>query len=106
MSGKWLTIQEFSNINNISISTIRRKIKSGKFKSKLVDGKYQIFNNDFSIEETSRPAFSCPALSTITQKDHELSALNEQNQSLRQEIEELKMLLKVLEQKTGIKVTI
>ena len=41
--GIWLPILEYANVKNISISTVRRGIKSGRFKYKEENGKYLIF---------------------------------------------------------------
>ncbi len=46
MDGYWLSISEYSNYRKVSVSSIRRYIKAGRVKSKLVDGKYKIYVSD------------------------------------------------------------
>jgi hypothetical protein len=77
----WLSITEFSVTNKMSPSTIRRKIKANTIKFKLEDGKYYLLD-----EKTDSPP---------DDKDKLI-------RSLREEIAELKMLVKILEkQKTS-----
>ena len=49
--GVWLSILDYSQYKNISISTIRRHIKSNIVKSKEVEGKYFIYVPD--VEKVS-----------------------------------------------------
>ena len=107
MSGNWISIQQYSINNNISISTIRRKIKAGIIKSKLTNGKYELYDPmyDNSIDP-SKKLFTCPALGNLTEKDLKLEQLEKENINLKEQISELKMLLKIIESKSGIKVTV
>lgn len=47
--GKWLSIIDYTKYKGISISTIRRHIKSKRLKTKFVKGKYYIFVNSDNI---------------------------------------------------------
>jgi len=107
MKGKWLSIQQYSLNNNISISTIRRHIKARKLKNKLVNGKYLIFDPGLD-EDSEAPGmtFQCPVLKEVSQRDIQIASLEEENRTLKEQISELKMLLKILEQKSGIKVSV
>lgn len=42
MSGKWLTLMEYSAKHRVSISTLRRRIKSEEMAYQLADGKYYL----------------------------------------------------------------
>lgn len=70
----WISIVSYASKNNISISTIRRSIKSGSIKYKIEDGKYFLFDEIPN------------------------SAIEIENRHLREEIIELKMLLSAYEQ--------
>jgi hypothetical protein len=107
MDGNWVSIQQYSINNNISISTIRRRIKSGAIKSKLVGGKYELFDtNAISSTNSSEKIFSCPALKNMGNQNSKLELLEKENKELKEQIDELKMLLKIIESKSGIKVSI
>lgn len=47
----WLSLTEYSNKHNVSISTLRRKIKSTEVEFRLDEGKYMILDSD---EEAAR----------------------------------------------------
>ncbi len=84
----WLDISEYSRIKEISISTIRRQIKLNKVKFKLEDGKYYIFSED-----------------TVDVRDNyfaEYEKVKKENIKLKEEIEELKMLIMIYEKKVKI----
>ena len=40
-----MTVKEYAKQNQVSIETVRRKIRSGKLKAELVEGQYIIDNN-------------------------------------------------------------
>ena len=44
--GIWLPIIDYSKSTGISISTIRRRIKSGKITFRMTDGKYYILSDE------------------------------------------------------------
>lgn len=87
----WVSIVEYSNRQGISISTIRRKIKNNKVKYTSISGKYYIYDDDYE-----RPS----------QFDkNRLFLLEEENKHLKnkikghlEELNELKMLVKVYEE--------
>ncbi|MFN8370004.1 MAG: hypothetical protein U0T83_05205 [Bacteriovoracaceae bacterium] len=81
----WLDISEYSRIKEISISTIRRQIKLNKVKFKLEDGKYFIFSEDTAAANDFHL--------------HELEKIKKENIKLKEEIEELKMLIMIYEKK-------
>ena len=106
MSAKWVSIQEYSLNNSISISTIRRRIKAGRIKFKLVNGRYEIFDASVAaISGGASHSFSCPALKDMEVIENRIEELEKDNQRLKEENSELKMLLRVLEEKSGIRVS-
>jgi hypothetical protein len=57
----WLSLTEYSNKHRVSISTLRRKIKSTEIQFRLDDGKYMILDseeNKFMDEGPSVNSFS------------------------------------------------
>ena len=57
----WLSLTEYSNKHRVSISTLRRKIKSTEIQFRLDDGKYMILDseeNKFMDEGPSINSFS------------------------------------------------
>ena len=107
MSGNWITIQQYSINNNLSVSTIRRRIKSGSLKSKLINGKYEIFDPSSKTDSLkTQYSLKCPALTSLAEKDNRLSTLEKENLELKEQISEIKMLLKIIESKSGIKVSV
>ncbi len=86
--GIWLSILDYARIKKISISTIRRSIKSGIVNYKLLDGKYFIYTNKDQPE----------------QEIDGFEILLRENQKLKEEITDLKMLLSVYETSTSLDV--
>jgi hypothetical protein len=82
--GIWLPILEYANVKNISISTVRRGIKSGRFKYKEENGKYLIWTKADIAQKNLEIAF-----------ENEL--LKKENKQLLEEIADLKMLLSIYE---------
>ncbi|MEC7276805.1 MAG: hypothetical protein VXV96_10835 [Bdellovibrionota bacterium] len=82
MDGKWLSIPEYSQYRNISISTVRRYIKANRVKHRLDDGKYLIFVSDENY--TLR----------VNQKERE-------ELSLKMQIHELKDRIRILEEENN-----
>lgn len=134
----WLSLTEYSNKHKVSISTLRRKIKSTDIEFRLDDGKYMIYDTDeptteavsqtrkeiapshsgVSYNEQHRPSLKSEAQhenmnkesgeSVITAANRLLADLKkaysqvlqdkeEQISELREEISDLKTLIKVLE---------
>ncbi|MFH1223119.1 MAG: hypothetical protein V1647_02100 [Pseudomonadota bacterium] len=72
----WLSITEFSVLNKMSPSTIRRKIKANVIKFKLEEGKYYLLDEKGGAPNDEKDVLI---------------------RSLREEVSELKMLVKILE---------
>lgn len=49
----WLSLTEYSNKHNVSISTLRRKIKSTEVEFRLDEGKYMILDSDEDAAQDS-----------------------------------------------------
>lgn len=56
----WLTLMEYSALYRVSLSTLRRRIKSGDIEFKLIEGKYLIKNGPFSSATQTAPAAIAP----------------------------------------------
>jgi len=63
----WLALNEYANKHQVSISTLRRRIKSNKIKYKLDDGKYFLEDDSLvegvSIDTPMKPKRLRPAYS-------------------------------------------
>lgn len=82
--GIWLPILEYANVKNISISTVRRGIKSGRFKYREENGKYLIWTKADVAQKNVEIAF-------------EIELLKKENKQLAEEVADLKMLLSIYE---------
>ncbi len=87
--GIWLSILDYANVKKTSISTIRRSIKAGHVKFKEENGKYFIWTREIKREVLNER-------DTLAHK-LEIEFLKKENRELKQEIEDLKMLLTVYE---------
>lgn len=83
--GIWLSILDYANVKKVSISTIRRSIKSGHIKYKEDNGKYFIWTKEIAVQKEEL------ALKL------EVEFLKKRNRELEEEINDLKMLLSVYE---------
>jgi hypothetical protein len=105
--GQWLPLIEYSIKSGVSLSTIRRKIKSNSIPFKLEKGKYLILFNgeghkwdgvhNLSSLETERP-------SSITQDASEtIRKQKVRIEQLEEELAEMALLVRTLEQKYGVR---
>lgn len=114
---KWLNIKEYAAISGLSISTLRRKIKEDSIKYKVEAGKYLIYigEEDLAIKEPNIPftgnkpedfiKFAEKTISSINslhqdlieEKEKRLSIQELLIKQLKEEVVELRMLVKVLE---------
>lgn len=119
--GNWLTLMEYSNLHRVSISTLRRKIKSNDLTFQFTDGKYFILDDSLPTQtQASGPETIVPPTSSTSQdqepKTHQHcptaeSLLNEVKKAysmvlqekeelimqLREEVSDLQTLVRVLE---------
>lgn len=105
--GQWLPLIEYSIKSGVSLSTIRRKIKSNSIPFKLEKGKYLILFQD-AVQDWDDPGtLSTKAAETPTSKDLDASKtirLQKQRiEELEEELAEMALLVRTLEQKYGVR---
>jgi len=90
---EWITINDYSSLKNISISTIRRYIKSHKVIWKKEDGKYliQVSSSDLVNGNIQKDEL------TIGLLRQEVKKLELQLRHIQEENNELKMLVDLYE---------
>lgn len=98
MEGKWLSISDYSDYRNISISTVRRYIKGERVKYKKENGKYFIHVSDenFSIRVNKKEREELSLRLEIHELKDRVRLLEEENN-------DLKMLVEIYESQLNIK---
>lgn len=91
--GVWLSINDYSRYKNVSISTIRRHIKNNILKYKEENGKYFIY-----VPSTEK--LRLREEEEILKVRLELELLRSQLRQLREENNELKMLVDIYEKES------
>jgi hypothetical protein len=91
--GVWLSINDYSRYKNVSISTIRRHIKNNILKHKEENGKYFIY-----VPSTEK--LRLREEEEILRVRLELELLRTKIRQLREENNELKMLVDIYEKDT------
>ncbi len=92
--GIWLSISDYSTYKKISVSTIRRHIKSNVVQSKEVDGKYFIYvpnPEKIKVKEDEE----------ILRLRLEIELLKKQLVEFREQAAEMKMLVNLYENKAN-----
>ena len=89
--GNWLTIVDYSQEFNISISTIRRRIKSERIIYEMRDGRYYLWTGN------NRPKTIDDQL--VIKLKQEISLLKDRLRQEREEKTELQMLLSTIDKK-------
>lgn len=89
--GTWLSINDYSQFKNVSISTIRRHIKANLVKWKNVEGKYHIWTVSTPEDIETRKEGEHLALRL------EIKRLEMENRKLLEELSEVKMLINIYE---------
>ena len=96
MEGKWLSVLEYASYKGKSISTVRRYIKANRVKFKEENGKYFIWTKNYIPSRTEDQK-------TIIETKFEIERLKKENQELKEELAEAKMLLELYEKgKMGV----
>lgn len=90
LAGVWLTINDYSRYKNVSISTIRRHIKNNILKYKEESGKYLIY-----VPSTEK--LRLREEEELLKVKLEVELLRAQVRQLREENNELKMLVDLYE---------
>ncbi|HLB58773.1 MAG TPA: hypothetical protein VJL87_01635 [Bdellovibrionota bacterium] len=110
IENKWLPLLDYARQENVSPSTVRRQIKTGRVEFRLDSGKYLI-RAPQTLTNQSNPdgilRYAEEALQSLkeahrailVQKQEEIGRLQHQNLRLQQELNELKMLIEVLEKR-------
>lgn len=95
MEGQWLSITDYSEYRNISISTIRRYIKANRVKYKKEHGKYFIYVSDenYQIRQQKREKDEFSTKMEIVELRTRIRELEEENNDLR-------MLVSIYESRT------
>lgn len=89
--GVWLSIIEYANLKDISISTIRRHIKSKRVKSKNENGKYFIFVPENKYKQVAK-------MNTANTLEEENAKLKRELKQKQDELDDLNTLIKLYEQ--------
>jgi len=100
--GQWLPLVEYSIKSGVSLSTIRRKIKSNSIQFKLEKGKYLILFDDPMTEKAERP-ISHSNLENWEEAQDTIQKQGARIRQLEQELNEMALLVQVLENKYGIR---
>ena len=117
---KWLSLTEYSQKHNVSISTLRRRIRSGTITVKLEEGKYFIVdgqqNNDLLqdqstnesskeffplIEDTKQNSFIDKLLITQQELYRLLAEKDKKIESLQTQISDFNTLVALLEKENS-----
>ncbi len=122
----WLPLMEYSNKYRVSLSTLRRRIKAGEIEYKFADGKYLIKDGPLqqsispSLEAVAPPSSVSPQTQAVQSLDPDndqfwrttqgllneikkaysliLQEKEEQILQLKEEVADLKTLVRVLEE--------
>jgi hypothetical protein len=95
MDGKWLSVLEYASYKNKSISTVRRYIKANRVKYKDDNGKYFIWVKNYTDDKTGEEK-------EILQLKLENERLKKENRIIKEEINELKMLVQIYESEKAL----
>ncbi len=87
VSHEWIDINDYSRLKNISISTIRRRIKANQVTNKFIDGKYFILVSEAELN----------AGPTLVNFNEENERLKKRMGKLQEELDDLRTLIAVYE---------
>jgi hypothetical protein len=105
-NGNWIPLVEFSVKKGISLSTLRRYIKSNKIPWKLLEGRYLVLddgsflaprNHEFRFPPTRAHAPGEPAPDTSSEE--RIKVIEQELNAAHEEIAELKTLVAFYEEK-------
>ena len=96
-AGEWLSLMDYAMKKGVSLSTLRRHIKSGKVTFKVEGGRYLLFDNELMHSDDR--------ISSYEERDARTSRISDDTQALlaqlheaQQEIAELKTLIALYEE--------
>jgi hypothetical protein len=97
----WVPLVEFSVQKGISLSTLRRYIKSNKIAWKLIEGRYLVKDDGTFIAPRNHAGATIESVPEVNQKDMEsrMKFLESSLMAANEEIAELKTLLAFYEEK-------
>ena len=87
MQENWYSIDDYARLHNISISTIRRRIKSNSIEYKMTEGKYYLKSN--IVQESA----DLTAFSKIKELSEEIRSLKEMLVQVTKENDDLRTLI-------------
>lgn len=96
-NGIWLSLIDYANYRDISLSTIRRYIKAKRVKYKLESGKYLIFVSDENFQKKE-----IEVEKEILELRLENQRLSKTIKDLNQELADIKTLLLMYEGSTAL----
>lgn len=98
--GEWLPLMEYAMRNSVSLSTLRRQIKSGKVEYRSEGGRYLLWSTNPPVISADRLSQTQPrAPGPASENDSSrLAELQSQLKKAREEIAELKTLLAFYEE--------
>ena len=91
-----MTVKEYAKQNQVSIETVRRKIRSGKLKAELVEGQYIIDNNKVATppQQDNRAPTTPPQQDNNNQNELEIERLKAEVKSLKSKIDDQERIIK------------
>lgn len=92
-SGHWIKLSDAAQMLQVSEITLRRRVKSGKVKSEIRDGKYYVFIKNSQYKEKKNDLINFE--NYLLEKEIELKELKKQ-------ISDQKILIDALENKLGL----
>lgn len=99
-SKEWVPLVEFSVKKGISLSTLRRYIKSNKIPWKLTEGRYLVMDDGtFNAPRKHLPDHLDPTVAEKRDVNDRLKTLESELQAANEELAELKTLLAFYEEK-------
>jgi hypothetical protein len=82
----WLTLMEYSARHQVSLSTLRRKIKSNDLTFQFTDGKYYLLDDSLPTRQASGPETIVPPQGSVTQDQEPQAPACQTAEVLLQEI--------------------
>lgn len=95
----WLSINDYAIKNKVSPSTVRRKIKANKLKHKIEKGKYLVPDDGTQNTKELKKTYLETREDLLKEKDHIIKLQKDFIISLREQVTDLKMLIKMLEER-------
>jgi hypothetical protein len=101
----WIDLNDYAEKYGVSVSTLRRRVRSRTIPFKLFKGRYWLEDSDkvldhaplFSRHESSTSGIPTQVIRMSGPAAEDVERLRDENKSLRAEIDELKTLVKALE---------